>query len=353
MPSAWVARSGKRGERETWVLDNGYAGTGWSEFPDLSRYRSRNELAALVADKLPAGKEGAIANYTGQLWALSNRIEIGDLMVLPLKTTKEIALGRVAGKYKYLANEADPSRRHVVEVDWKVTDVPRSAVKQDLLFILGSALTVFAPSKHGAIARLEYLLEFGKDPGQVPFVGNGPPNATPPDSVLGEVVDEPEASPDIEEQSQTQIQTKLAEEFAGHGLADLVTALLEIEGFVCHKSLPGADGGVDIMAGRGLLGLDPPVLLVQVKSGSKVGSEVMQQLHGAMNQYGADQGLLVSWGGLSKAGQTQMQNAHMRVTLWEALDVIDAVLANYEKLPDAIREKVPLKQVWMLDDSGP
>ncbi len=79
----------------------------------------------------------------------------------------------------------------------------------------------------------------------------------------------------------------------------------------------------------------------------------MQQLHGAMNQYGADQGLLVSWGGLSKAGQGQMQNAHMRVTLWEALDLIDAGLANYEKLPDAIREKIPLKQVWMLADSGP
>jgi restriction system protein len=353
MPSAWVVRSGKRGEREAWALDNGYAGTGWKEFPDLSPYTSREEVAELVAVKLPAGKEGAIANYTGQLWALSNRIKVGDLMVLPLKTTKEIAFGRVTGKYEYLAAEPDPSRRHVIGVDWKVTDIPRSAVKQDLLFILGSALTVFAPSKHNAIARLEHLLEFGKDPGQVPFAGHAQPAAVPSDSVPGEIVDEPEASPDIEEQSQAQIQTKLAEEFAGHGLADLVAALLEIEGFVCHKSPPGADGGVDIMAGRGLLGLDPPVLLVQVKSGNKVGSEVMQQLHGAMNQYGADQGLLVSWGGLSKAGQSQMQNAHMRVTLWEALDVIDAVLVNYEKLPDAIREKVPLKQVWMLADSGP
>ncbi len=353
MATAWVVRSGKHGEREAWVLDNGYAGTGWTEFPDLSSYTSRDELAAFVANKLPAGKEAAVANYTGQLWALSNRIEIGDLMVLPLKTTKEIALGRVTDKYKYLADEADPSRRHVIGVDWKVTDIPKSSVKQDLLFILGSALTVFAPSKHNAIARLEYLLEHGKDPGQLAVAANGQVHAASPGSLSSEAVDEPEASPDIEEQSQAQIQTKLAEEFAGHGLADLVAALLEIEGFVCHKSPPGADGGVDIMAGRGLLGLDPPVLLVQVKSGNKVGSEVMQQLHGAMNQYGADQGLLVSWGGLSKAGQSQMQNAHMRVTLWEAQDVIDAVLASYEKLPDAIREKVPLKQVWVLADSGP
>ncbi|MDL9935443.1 restriction endonuclease, partial [Gordonia sp. ABSL1-1] len=43
----------------------------------------------------------------------------------------------------------------------------RSAVKQDLLYTLGSVLTVFAPSKNNAVSRLEHLLQYGTDPGAV------------------------------------------------------------------------------------------------------------------------------------------------------------------------------------------
>lgn len=351
MTTAWVVRAGKLGEREAWALDNGYAGTGWYEFPDLTPYASKDALAGLVVTSIPQVKEGAVANYSGQLWALRSRIQVGDLMVLPTKTTKQLAIGRVTGRYEYRKDEPDAHLRHVIPVRWERTDIPRSAVKQDLLFILGSALTVFAPSRNHAVERLQSLLTSGTDPGQVPSLT--PPGPLGGTSVVSdEAVDEPELVPDIEDQAQSQIQARIAEEFAGHSLSDLVTALLEIEGFVCHTSPPGADGGVDIMAGRGPLGLDSPLLLVQVKSGHQVGSQVMQQLHGAMNQYGADQGLLVSWGGLSKAGQSQMQNARMRVKLWQAPDIIDAVLASYGQLPANITRKLPLKQVWLLSDAG-
>lgn len=272
-------------------------------------------------------------------------------MVLPLKTTRQLALGRVTGGYEYRAEEPDPNLRHVIPVHWQRTDVPRSAVKQDLLFTLGSALTIFAPSKNHAIARLEHLLAEGVDPGQVPSLGL--PSMPFPRSVTDQAdqsVDEPELVLDIEEAAQIQIAAKLAEEFAGHDLATLVTALLTIDGFVCRQSPPGNDGGVDILAGRGLLGLDDP-LLVQVKSGQQVGAPVVQQLYGAMTHHGATQGLLVSWGGLSKPARELMQNQRMRVRLWEAPDVIEAVLANYDALPEEIRAKVPLKRVWMLSDS--
>jgi len=165
-------------------------------------------------------------------------------------------------------------------------------------------------------------------------------------------VDEPELVPDIEEAAQIQIAATIAEEFAGHDLATLVTALLAIDGFVCRQSPPGPDGGVDIVAGRGLLGLGDPLVLVQVKSGGQVGAPVVQQLHGAMSQHGATQGLLVSWGGLSKPARDLMQSHRMRVRLWEPPQVIDAVLANYDALPEEIRAKVPLKRVWMLSDPG-
>lgn len=66
---------------------------------------------------------------------------MGDLVVMPLKTTSQIAFGVVTEQCWYNADD-DPSWRHVVSVEWKRTDVPRTAVKQDLLHSLGSALTI-------------------------------------------------------------------------------------------------------------------------------------------------------------------------------------------------------------------
>jgi len=349
MASAWVVRSGKHGEREAWAIANGFAGTGWWEYPDLSPYESREALASLVMETLGDLNEGAVANYAGQLWALRSRIQADDLMVLPMKTTKQIALGRVTSGYEYRADEQDPNLRHVIKVNWQRTDVPRSAVKQDLLFTLGSALTVFAPSRNHAIPRLESILVDAKDPGQVPSLGGmSKPSASAAAADADSSVDEPELSPDIEDVAQVQISAKVAEEFAGHDLATLVTALLTIDGFACRQSPPGPDGGIDILAGRGLLGLDDPLLLVQVKSGGQVGAPVVQQFHGAMTQHGATHGLLVAWGGLSKPARDQMQHQKMRVRLWEAPQVVDAVLAHYDSLPEELRAKIPLKRVWML-----
>jgi restriction system protein len=166
-------------------------------------------------------------------------------------------------------------------------------------------MSIFAPSKNNAVVRLEHLLKYGVDPGQLPSVAFNTKSGLVTSFGEGgsdKDVDEPELSTDIEQVASDQITARIAQEFAGHGLATLVSALLTAEDFVCEQSPPGPDGGVDILAGRGPLGLDTPRLLVQVKSGGQIGAPVVTQLHGVMSTHGADQGLLVAWGGLSKPG---------------------------------------------------
>jgi restriction system protein len=302
----------------------------------------------VVADTFKGASAGKLANFTGQLWALRGRITVGDLLVMPLKTTKQIALGRVTGHYEYLAGEEDGNKRHVVPVKWERVDLPRAAVKQDLLFTLGSAMSIFSPNKNDAVARLENLLVHGTDPGQSV---SKPTLKHKLDKTFDgtDDVDEPEMSPDIEEAARDQITAKIGEEFSGHELATLVSALLEAQGMQCRQSPPGPDGGIDIIAGRGLLGLDDPIL-VQVKSGSQVGAPVLSQLQGVMTNYGAQQGLLVAWGGLSKPAQDAHKTCQLRVRLWQSADVVDAVLANYERLNDDIRSRLPLKRVWIFTE---
>lgn len=274
-------------------------------------------------------------------------------MVMPMKTTKQIALGRVTSGYDYRLHEEDPNKRHVVAVDWQRTDLPRSAVKQDLLYTLGSVMSIFSPSKNNAVSRLESLLQHGTDPGQVSVLGlqKKKHSTTTAPVDLTEDVDEPELSTDIEQVAYDQITSRIAEDFAGHGLATLVTSLLTAQGMHCTQSPPGPDGGIDIVAGRGLLGLDDPII-VQVKSGAQVGSPVVSQLHGVMSTYGARQGLLVAWGGLSKPAVDAVKATQLRVRVWQASDVVDAVLAHYDQLDDDIRSRLPLKRVWMLADIG-
>jgi len=348
MTDAWVVRTGRHGERDNWSLAHGYAGGGWAEVPDLSSCQTREDVARVVEESF-SGSAGSLANYTSQLWALRGRIKPGAIIALPLKTTRDIALGTVTGGYEYLSEEPDPSRRHVVRADWAITDLPRTSVKQDLLYTLGSALTVFSPSRGHAVERLQALLSNRVDPGQLPY-GATPtlPDRSP---VADTNVDEPETQPDIEEAARDQIRTKIAETFKGHDLTVLVTVVLEAEGFVCAPSVGGADGGVDIVAGRGLLGMESPRLIVQVKSGGQVSDQIVRDLLGAMQHVGnAEQGLLVAWDGVSGPARQSLLRERFRVRLWTAEDVVDAVLRVYTKLPESVRADLPLRRVWMLSD---
>lgn len=60
---------------------------------------------ALVKHAQPDLQSRTAGNYAGQLWAFSVAMNVGDIVVLPRKSTSQIALGRVTGKYKFLKLE--------------------------------------------------------------------------------------------------------------------------------------------------------------------------------------------------------------------------------------------------------
>jgi hypothetical protein len=124
MATAWMIRSGRYGERDSWALKHGCSGDGWAEVPDLTNVTTRDQVVQIITDTYP-GSDALIANYTGQLWVLRGRVQPGDLLVMPMKTTRQIAIGQVTSGYEYLAAEEDPNCRHVVRVNWQRTNLPR------------------------------------------------------------------------------------------------------------------------------------------------------------------------------------------------------------------------------------
>ena len=158
-----------------------------------------------------------------------------------------------------------------------------------------------------------------------------------------------EGLPDLAQLAHDQIVAHIQAKFSGHALATLVNAVLRAEGWLTKPSPPGADGGVDILAGRGSLGLDEPRLCVQVKSqNSPADVTIYRTLQGAMQTFNAQQGLLVCWGGFNKVVLTEARTGHFSVRLWDSGDLVKAIYRTYERLPAEIQAELPLKRGWML-----
>ena len=167
MANAWMVRAGAQGEREQEALNQGLVIAGWPEMGDLSQFATRKDLRVAVRSAYPDRSSTVVANWTGQLWRLVHDIEDGDLVVIPLKTVADhIAIGRIAGPYRY--SEASDDWPHVRPVEWIRKAVPRPAVQQDLLYSLGSLLTICQLRRNGAARRIAALAETGTDPGPTP-----------------------------------------------------------------------------------------------------------------------------------------------------------------------------------------
>jgi restriction system protein len=346
--TAWIVRAGKVGEREDWALQNQIAGGGFHEVEDITGDGTRDAVKTAVLGAYPDAAAGRQNNFAGQMWALRGTIKPGDVVVMPLKTTKKIAIGICSSGYSYRSGEGDSARRHTIGVDWKRTDISRAAVKDDLLNTVNGAMTIFQATKNHAEERLRAMIKTGIDPGSASSHPK-PPTVLTPNDPAPEVVD-PIPAPTMEV-IRDRVRTFLVENFLQHKLTHLVADILRVQGYVCDVSPEGTDFGVDIIAGRGPLGLDSPTLIVECKSeAGQIGAPVIRGLQGAMVGHKADQGLLVAWGGLNKPATQTIRTERLTIAVWDAEAVLDHLFAVYDELPDETRARLPLKRAWVLDE---
>ncbi len=330
----WLVRAGKHGEHEDLALEKGLAVIGWKEVPDLSAVKTREELNDLLRKSYPDVKPKTLQNWLSQLWSFLREIQPGDLVALPLKSRSAIVLGEVTGPYQYHPELAEDAH-HARPVKW-LKELPRSALDRDLLYSLGAFMTVCRVQRNNAEERIRYLLARKPLPPHLEAPAQGQPT-------------EWEAPPDLEQYALDQIRDYIGRKFKGHDLAWLVGAVLEAEGYKVQISPKGPDGGVDIIAGHGPMGFDPPRLVVQVKSGdAPVDVKVVRELQGVMKNFGADHGLLVAWGGYKDSVRKEAAQLFFELRLWEADDLIEALLAVYDRLPEALQARLPLKRIWVL-----
>jgi len=330
--TVWLVRAGKYGEREDFALAHNVAAIGWDELSDLSVLKTRKMLASLLQQTYPAEKAKTLINWESQIWPVIQGMKPGDLIAMPLKHRSVIAIAEVSGSYRFIADNPDRTKHTIPVREWR--EFPRNQFEQDLLYSLGSAMTVCRLQRHQAEERIRAIWA-----GKV-AVQKAPEPVGAAESDL---------PIDVEQFALDQIIDYIRRKFKGHGLPRLVGAVLEAQGYQIRVSPEGADGGVDILAGRGPLGFDSPRLAVQVKSGdSPVDVGVLRELSGVITNFGADLGLVVSWGGFKSSVEKESARLFFKIRLWDAGHLVRMLQDYYEQLPADIQAELPLKRIWGL-----
>ncbi len=335
---------GAHGERELAAIDQGRLFPGFLEAGDLTALDSRDAILGHLLDVLPDEGRNRLRNFAAQLNQFVNRIENGDLVVMPRKVTNGVAIGIVTGGYRF---DGSSDFKHSRTVQWKGESLPRDTFKQDLRHSFGAFMTICQIKRNSALERVQAVLETGRDPGSL--LGKQG-QATKPGHSNVPVDDEAEAEDyltDIEDIANQQIISLVKSEFAGHALADLVAEIMRVEGYITTVSPPGPDGGVDILAAGGALGLGEDRICVQVKSGDGAANhDVVLRLIGSVSNTQAQTGLLVSLGGVNAAAQKELDNNFFKLRLWQMPDLLKALFRTYGELSDETRTMLPLKQIW-------
>lgn len=331
--TVWTVKAGRHGEREERCLEHGVVGGGWEQIPDLSSVDSPGALNTLCEQFAPGWSTSTRSNYVGQLWSLRERMHADELVVLPLKTTGTIAVGRITGPYE-CRTDLGEELRHVRPVTWLKTDVPRDNFDQDLLYSFGAFLTVGRVRRDRADERVMAAVSSAPLP-------HAAPSGTDSDAIDAEAAIDPAAL------AREQIRQRISQTIAGHDLADLVGAIFDARGFSVTASPPGADGGIDLLIGSGATGRESPRIVGQVKTG-QAGVDEYRAIFGLKESLNADQGLLVAWGGFKGNVRREARPQHFSMVLWDADDTLDALFAVYDELREDVRTRLPLKRTWTL-----
>jgi restriction system protein len=349
----WLIRAGKYGEHEDRFLNQNRVYLTWNglQSVDLNVAKDYDQLKEILQANYQNEPPRKIGNWTGQIWAFTLAMKEKDWVVMPKKGKGTIALAEIQSDYKYDAT-ADIDYRHYREVRWLNQDIPRGAFDQDLLYSIGAFLTVCEIKRNNAEARIRAMFKNGFDS---PIANVVIPQLQPSTGkqAQNEAIEEVEETGnfDIEQYTRDLIAKFIIQKFKGHGLARIVDAVLKAQGYTTYLSPEGPDKGIDILAAKGSFGFESPKLCVQVKSGDLPSDRPeLTQLIGAIQNSHADKGLFVSWSGFKSSVYREVPSQFFKVRLWDANDLIEQILENYENLDQTIKSELPLKRIWTLVD---
>ncbi len=319
----WGIHAGKTGDADIFFLKSSCIGLGWGRIDDLSKLPANREAFKARVSQMYPEKPGAVPVNAGQLFRFVHEMKRGDYVAYPSKRDRHIHLGRVNGDYHY-DPVSMPGYPHVRAVTW-LRDVPRTNFSQGALYEIGSAMSFFLLKNYVDEFRAALDNEAVKTP------------VTEDDTVAA-------VAEDIEETTRDFVLKRLAQELKGLPLEGFVVHLLECMGY--HARLTRRnEPSIDIIAHKDHLGIEPPIIKVQVKSSeSTVTDKDVSALYGKLST--GEYGLFVTLGTFSPSSLS-FEQSKSNLRLIDGDELVQLIFQHYRHFDARHKGLLPLRQVYV------
>lgn len=157
----WVCRAGKKAVYADYYLKSERIYIPWDGFKkNLSLYKSREDMKALVIDEKGRVAQTSISNWAGQLYSFCWEMKIGDKVLIPYNSSNNFALASIIGEYCF-SPQNEKLLWHSRAITIIASDVPASIFDQSTRYSLGAFRTIFKAKKEQEIIELinKYIAE--------------------------------------------------------------------------------------------------------------------------------------------------------------------------------------------------
>lgn len=324
--TVWGIHAGRTGDADALFLKQGVVAIGWAKMGDLAVLpATRDAFRMRYSQAYPEAKQGAIATVSGIPFRFLYEMQEGDLVVYPSKQDKLVHIGRIQGPYAYdpSGESSYPQRR---KVQW-LKHVPRLDFSQGALYEIGSALSMFQVKTYAEEFRA--ALE-----GAAPLATA----AAESDETVAAVAEE------IEENTRDFILKRLSRDLKGLPLESFVVHLMQCMGYharLTRKNEPS----VDVIAHKDQLGIEPPIIKIQVKSGGGTATDKdVSALYGKLSQ--GEYGLFITLGTFSPASRS-FEQSKGNLRLIDGDEFVALILEHYERFDSQHKGFLPLRRVYV------
>ena len=323
----WAIRAGSAAQADDLFVEQNQIAMSSADVDDDVGKLSASRSAFKEAFN-PSVKPEAVPILAGQLFRFVHELKIGDYIVYPRKSDRTLRWGEIAGPYVFHEDGGDFSHRR--SVIWK-HKFGRDVFSQGALYELGSTLSLFEVKSFA-----DELLE--------KFMGQGlaPSKPQPPreDETATVVRDISEATRDF-------ISKKLKSELKGFPLEPFVADLFRAMGYQAHATRKVRDDGIDVIAHRDELGIEPPVFKIQVKSHeANIGADCVKAFYASVQE--RDVGIFIGTGGYSNPAR-DFARSKGNLKLVDGLEFVDLIQKYYDRLDPKYRRQIPLRRVLVPD----
>jgi restriction system protein len=321
----WGIHAGKTGDADKLFMSQNVIAVGWQEVGDLGTLHGREDFKKKYLQTFPGTSAPGVANSAGQLFRFVREMKTGELVAYPSRKTRTIHIGRITGDYRY-PPDLEASYPNQRTVEW-LKEVPRTALSNAALLELGAAMSVFQVRNYAT----EVLAL---------TTGTAPVQPVLPEAETPGGIDADEA----EQLTRDFILKRLAQELKGLPFEELVRQLLIQMGYRVRMA-PVNEPSVDLIAHRDELGLEPPIIKVQVKSGDgTVADKDVSALAGKLGP--SEYGLVVCLSTFSPTA-TSYASGRPNLRLIDGNQLVDLLLQHYDDFDPKYKAIIPLRRVFI------